>query len=176
MRQLNKNEKILSAVVGSLLFIFIFNIIIIKPLKEKLNTAEDEILHSQLLIRKYLEIEQQKDTLVKENKKIERYLTLKGSSDEKLTAILSKIEAEARKSGLVIVDMKPDTSQKSKSLPEIYRIQLNAEADLSKIFNFVYGLENSDILFKVEKLNLSVKDESTGVMKIESNILGVAIS
>jgi hypothetical protein len=177
MRQLNKKEKMLAAGVVILLFIFMFNSLIITPFQERLSKAGQDIKQAQLLIRKNLELEQKKDSLLKENKRIERYLTLKGSDDEKMTVILSRIEAEARKAGLIIIDMKPEAAaQKTKSLPIVYRIQLNAEAELSKAFNFVYNLENAEILFKFDKLNLSVKDETTGVMKIEATILGIAIA
>lgn len=176
MRQLNKNEKILAIGVVIVVFIYIFKLLIVSPLQEKLSKAGLDIKQAQLLIRKNLELEQKKEFLLKENKRVERYLTLKGSDDEKMTVILSRIESEARKAGLVIIDMKPDTTQESKSLPIIYRIQLNAEADMRMIYNFVYNLENAEILFKFDKLNLSVKDEATGLMKIEANILGIAIS
>ncbi len=176
MRQLNRNEKILGVIVLVSLFIFMFNSLIINPLREKLSTVEQDLIHSQLLIRKYLELEHQKDFLLTENKKIERYLNLKGSNDEKMGAIISKIEVEARKAGLVITDMKPAIFQESKSLLKVYHIQLNAEADITKIVNFVYNLENADILFKFDKFNLSIKDANTNVIKIEANILGIIIS
>ncbi len=176
MRQLNKIEKILTAVIVILVIIFIFNQIIISPLQEKLSGAEQDIMRAQLLVRKYFELEQRKEGLLKENKRIERYLSLKGSDDEKMTIVLSRIEAEARKAGLVIIDMKPDTAQRLKSVPVVYRIQLNAEAEMEKIFNFVYNMENAGILFKFDKLNLSIKDETTGIIKIEATILGISIS
>lgn len=176
MKQLNKKEKVLAIGVVISLFIYMFNLLIIIPLQERLTKADQDIKHAQLLIRKNLELERRKEFLLKENKRIERYLTLQGSDDEKMTLILSRIESEARKAGLVIIDMKPDTAQRARSLPIVYRIQLNAEADMSKVFNFVYNLENTDILFKFDKLNLSVKDETTGVLKIEAIILGIAIA
>ncbi len=176
MKQLNKKEKTLAVAVVILLFIFLFNFLIISPFQEKIGKAGHDIKQAQLLIRKNLELEQKKDFLLKENRRIERYLTLKGTDDEKMTVILSKIESEARKAGLIIIDMKPDTAQKPKSLPVVYRIQLNAEADMRKVFSFIYSLDNADILFKFDKLNLTVKDETTGIMKIEAVILGIAIA
>lgn len=176
MRQLNKNEKLLGVIAIVALFIFMFISLILNPLREKLSAVEQELTHSQLLIRKYLELEHQKDFLLTENKKIERYLNLKGSNDEKMGAIISKIEIEAKKSGLVITDMKPDIFQESKSLIKVYRIQLNAEADIVKIVNFVYNLENADILFKFDKFNLSIKDANTNLIKIEANILAIVMS
>jgi hypothetical protein len=104
-------------------------------------------------------------------------LSLKGTDDEKMTLILSRIESEARKAGLTIIDMKSDASKsKTKSLTPVFRIRLNAEADMPKIVAFIYGLENTDIFLKVDRVTISVKDEETGAMKLEAIILGIPIA
>jgi len=176
MKQFSKNEKILGLIVLALLFMFIFNALIISPLREKLKTIEQDIARLKLTIRKYSKLELERDPLLKEYKNIERYLSLKGSEDEKITAVLSKVENEAHNAKVTIVDLKPDTAVRSKGFPVTYRIQLNAEADIVKLVNFIYSLENADILLKIDKLNLSVKDEATGIMRLDTAILGVSFS
>ena len=86
---------------------------------------------------------------------------------------MSKIESETRKAGLTVLDMKPDASSTQLVSEGIYRIQLHCEGDVKKIFNFIYSLENSDVLFKIDRLNLSLKDETSGIMKLEAGILGI---
>lgn len=178
MKRLDKREKILVFIVAVLLLLLLFNLLIFKPLREKFNSALREIERTQLAIRKYSQLRQHKDEIIKEQKQIERYLSLKGSDEEKMAQVMSKIEAEARKSGLSILDMNPTTGgSKVKSAPIIYRIQLRAEAeDMRKIIDFIYNLENADILLKIDKFNLSTKDESGKVLKIEATILGIALS
>lgn len=176
MRTFRKNEKALGLIILVLLFIWFLNSFIIAPLRERLNTTEQDISRAKLVIRKYFELEQKRESILRDYKNIERYLNFKGSEDEKTTAILSKIEAEAHGAGLTILDLKPDTALKPKIFPTTYRIQLSAEADIPKVFNFIYNLENSDILFKIEKLNLSVKDENTGTIRLDANILGISFS
>jgi hypothetical protein len=175
IKKLGKREKILAITVAALLLAFVFKLLIFNPLLEKTSSAKLQIERAQLGIRKYLELVQQKEDILKAEKQIERYLNLKGTDEEKMGAILSKIESEARKAGLSILDMNPQPMAKTKSIPLIYRVQLRAEADISKLFDFIYSLENSDILFKIERLNLSVKDESLGVIKIELSILAVSL-
>ena len=41
--------------------------------------------------------------------------------------------------------------------------------------NFIYSLENADLLIRIEKFNLALKDENTGIMKLEASIIGVFI-
>ena len=177
MKQLTKNEKILVSVIVILVFISVFNVLIINPLRQKLGKAGEDVTRLQLLYRKYIGLESQREAIVAAYMHVDRYLSLKGTEDERMTLVLSRIESEARKSGLTIVDMKSDpTKSKAKSLTPVYRIRLNAEGDMPKIVSFIYGLENADIFLKVDKVNISVKDEETGAMKLEAIILGISIA
>ncbi len=177
MKQLTKNEKILVSVIVILIFIFVFNGLIIKPLREKLSKAGEDVNRLQLLQRKYIGLESQREAIAAAYMQVDRYLSLKGTEDEKMTLILSKIESEARKAGLIIIDMKSDSAKsKTKSLTPVYRIRLNAEADMPKIVSFINGLENADIFLKLDKVNISVKDEETGAMKLEAIVLGISIA
>jgi len=177
MSELRKNEKILIGVVLALSFAFAFNLLILKPLHEKLSFVDDEISREELVFRRYSGLEKKKDSLQAVYKKIEPYLGFKGSDNEKTAAILSSVEAEARKAGLVIVDMKPIEGTPGRSgTASIYRVQMTAEADMAKVTEFLYGLGNAAILFNVEKLSVATKDESTGVMKMEAVIAAICLA
>ena len=173
MKKLNKNEKTLVIVTSGLAFVYLFNFLIFSPLREKFGGLEENISRSELQLRRFQELERKRDYLLAQYQDIEKYLALKGSPNEKITAILSKIEAETRKAGLTVLDMKPDASSAQLVSEGIYRIQLHCEGDVKKIFNFIYSLENSDVLFKIDRLNLSLKDETSGIMKLEAGILGI---
>ena len=166
----------MAVVVGGLLLLFMFKLIIFNPLLDKLSSAKLEIERAQLGIRKYLELVQQKDAILNSEKQIERYLNLKGSDEEKMSAILSRIESAAHEAGLLIQDMNPQAAPKTKSNPSIYNVQLRAEADLKKLFDFAYNLENSEILFKISKVTLSSKDETSRLLKIEATILAISLN
>jgi len=176
MKELTKNERTLVSVIVILLFVFMFNSLIIVPLRENLNKTNEDIERLWVSFRKYTGLEKEKSSITSAYRQIERYLGFKGTDDEKMTLILSRIEAEARKAGLTIIDMKPDASKaKVKSATSVFRVRLNAEAEMPKIFNFIYNLENADIFLKVDRINVSVKNEETGIMKMETIILGISI-
>ncbi|MDP2831679.1 MAG: hypothetical protein Q8O02_05485, partial [Candidatus Omnitrophota bacterium] len=58
----------------------------------------------------------------------------------------------------------------------LYRINLNAEGQLKDLLDFISGIEGANILLQVEKITLAVKDETTGLLKIDVVILGVAFA
>lgn len=176
MRQLNKNEKILAGAVAVSLLAMVLKLLVIEPVLTKFKNTGDEINAFTLAIKKYSALEAHKDFILGEYKKIEPYLNFKGSPEEKMAAVLSRIEQEASSAGLTIVDMKPDSAQSgSKTGLLVFRVQLNAEADISKIMSFIYSLENADLLIRIEKFNLALKDENAGTMKLEASIIGISI-
>jgi hypothetical protein len=176
IKTLGKREKILASAVAVLLLLFIFKLLILNPLLEKLSSAKLEIEQAQLGIRKYLELVQQKEIILNSEKQIERYLNLKGSDEEKMSIILSKIESVAHLAGISILDMNPQNTTKAKSATSVYRVQLRAEAEMQKFFDFIYNLENSDVLFKIDKVTLSSKDESSRLLKIELGISAISLN
>lgn len=176
MKKLNKGEKTLVLVIAALLLLFIFKLLIFEPLRERLSSVQQEIERARLVIRKYSDLGAHRKEILEAEKKIERYLKLKGSDEDKLAAILSKVEAEARKAGLLILDMNPVGAPKPKAMPAIYHVQLRAEADMAKFCDFIYELENADILFKIDKVKLSAKEGNPKIIKIEASILGISIT
>ena len=176
MITLRNREKILSIVIGALLLIFFFNSLILSPLAEKMDSAKNSIAKSQMMIRKYLDIKRNKEAILNGQRQVNRFTSLTGKDEEKMSAILSKIEQEARSAGLTIQDMSPVNSPRLKSGPALFHVTLRAEAEFPKIFSFLYGIENADILFKIEKINLSTKAETSDIIKMDVNILAISLS
>jgi hypothetical protein len=174
MRKLNRNEKILVFFIIFLLGVFIFRSFVISPLHERVSFYNVEIEKSKSLIRKYTLLEHNRGEILKAQKQIEGYLTLKGSNDQKSSIIMSKIESEARKSKLQILDLNSIGSSKIKGSIWVHRINLRAEGQIKDILDFISAIEEADILLQVEKLNLSGKDDSGSILKIEAVIFGVS--
>jgi predicted transposase YdaD len=143
-------------------------------LHERVSFYNVEIEKSKSLIRKYTLLEHNRGEILKAQKQIEGYLTLKGSNDQKSSIIMSKIESEARKSKLQILDLNSIGSSKIKGSIWVHRINLRAEGQIKDILDFISAIEEADILLQVEKLNLSGKDDSGSILKIEAVIFGVS--
>lgn len=176
MRELNSKEKILAISVGSLLVIFALKSFILGPVYEKTAAYNREIELAQINIRKCMGLEQNRSEILKAQKQIEGYSSLKGADEDKTAMVMSKVEAEARKSKLQILDMNPQGVSKVKGGMTLHRISLRAEGQLKNIIDFISGIENANILLQVEKIALAAKDESADTLKIEVTIVGVAFS
>lgn len=176
MRKLNRNEKILVSFIAFLLAAFIFKSFVFGPLYEKASLYSTEIEQSKMLIRRYAVLEHNRAEILKSQKQIEGYFTLKGSNENKSSVIMSKIESEARKAKLQIQDMNSLGSSKVKGSIWVHRINLRAEGQIKSILDFISAVEEANILLQVEKIALSGKDDTGSVLKMEAVILGVSFN
>jgi hypothetical protein len=176
MMKLNSKEKILAISVGALLILFALKIFVLGPIYDKTSTYAREIEQAKLTMRKYMALEYNRAEILKTQKQIAGYSSLKGSDEDRSAMVMSKIEAEARKSKLQILDMNSAGLTKVKGGVTLYRINLSSEGQLKNFLDFISGIEGANILLQVEKINLSIKDESAGLLKIDMVILGVAFT
>ncbi len=176
MRKLNSKEKILTVSVGVLLILLVFKVFVLGPAYDKASIYSQEIEKAKVTIRKYTALEHNRTEILKAQKQIEGYLSLKGTDEDKSAMVMSKIEAETRKVKLQILDMNSAGLTKVKGGVTFYRINLSAECQLKNFLDFIAGIEGANILLQVEKITLSVKDENTGLLKIDLVILGVAFA
>jgi len=174
MKKLNNKEKILLIIIGLLLSLFIIKNFVLGPIYEKISIYGDEVEQSKMAIRKYLVLENNREQILKAQKQIEGYASLKGSDEEKSAMIMSKIEAEARKSKIQIIDMNFSGLAKAKGGVNLYRINLRSEGQFGNILDFISGIEETNILLRVEKISLATKDETGNALKIDATILGVS--
>ncbi len=176
MRKLNPKEKILVISIGVLLLLLVLKIFVLGPVYDKTSIYSQEIDQAKATIRKYMALEHNRTEILKAQKQIEGYSSLKGSDEDKSAMVMSKIEAEARKSKLQILDMNSAGVTKVKGGVTLYRINLSSEGQLKNFLDFISGIEGANILLQIEKITLAVKDEATGLLKIDLVIIGVAFA
>jgi len=176
MREFNSKEKILAVGVGLLLAVFVLKNLVLGPIYDKMTMYGQEIEQNQMAMRKYMVLEKNRPEIIKAQKQIEGYSSLRGSDDEKASMIMGKVESEARRCKLQILDMSPVGSSKAKSGMNVYRVSMRAEGQLKNILDFIFGIEGASILLQVEKIALSAKDEAGSALKIDITILGVSFS
>ncbi len=176
MMKLSNKEKALAVLVGLVVIIFLLKSFVFGPIFEKIGVYDQEIEQSKMAIRKYMAFEYNRAEILKVQKQIEGYSSLKGTDEDKSAIVMSKVEAEARKAKLQVSDMSPAGSTKTKGGATIYNIQLRAEGKLDNVLSFLSGVENASTLLEVEKLMLTNKDETSDVLKLDVIVLGVSFS
>jgi Tfp pilus assembly protein PilO len=94
------------------------------------------------------------------------------SDDEQVTQVLKELESLASKSSVYLVDMKPGGIKESGSSKRIL-INLNCEAQMEQLVDFMYNMENSSSLISIEKYQLTPKAKESSVAKCNISVYKV---
>lgn len=172
--KLNKREKQIFYGCIALVSLFIMERVIFKPFTDKLAELRNEISLKEAKLIKGLRAEAQRDQILKEYKGYEGYLKVKGSDEEIVSEFLREVERLARESAVSVSDVKPQSSRK-RGLYNEYNIEVRTEATLKDIVTFLYRLNNSVLLLRVEKINLTLKDENSDVLKVNMVLSGMVV-
>ncbi len=153
-----REKKILGWVITLLMVVLGYHGVW-RPLTAKLGGLDDEIFAMQLKIRKARTLLRQRDEVLEEAKKYPNLSRMEaGSDEEEIARLLNFIEQTARKLGVSLSDVKPQAVQSDK-MSKRYLVELNAESGLHELAEFVYDLEHSTELLKIEQVNTGPKDE-----------------
>ncbi|MDD5129677.1 MAG: GspMb/PilO family protein [Candidatus Omnitrophica bacterium] len=171
--RLSKKDKIIFYLAVFVVSLLILDRAIISPVFSKIKLLNKEIQDKQATIKKNLRILAQKDKIVTQGSKYSAFLgDSKISDDEQVTLVLKELESLASKSSVYLVDMKPAGIKESGSSKKIF-INLNCEAQMEQLVEFIYNMENSNSLISIEKYQITPKAKESSVAKCSISVYKV---
>ena len=169
-----REKKILYVVIVMLVLVFGYHGIA-RPLAEKLTNLDMEVFAMQMKLRKAKIFLRQKDEILEESKKYANLSQMDaGSDEEEIARLLNLIEQTARKSGISLSDVKPEQVRSDKAVKR-YVVQLNAESTLEQLMGFVYDLEHSPQILKIEKINTAPKEDKSPSLRSTITVTRVVL-
>ncbi len=166
----SREKKILYAALTVILLAGAYHGIL-RPLNEKIAVLDDEIFSTEMKLRKAKVYLRQKDQILEESKKYPNLAQLDAGTDEEETArILSLIEVSARKYGVSLSDVKPNPIKTDKWTKR-FEVELNGECTLEQLTLFVFELEHSAQMLKVEQVSSAPKEEKSPVLRSQMTVV-----
>ena len=162
--RLSPKEKIGLMIALSIMSFTFLDRLIVNPINNKIKRINREIKVTQAQLAFDLINVSQKEAIAKEFEKYAKYQKDAGSDEEKITVMLSALEDVGRDSGLTLLDIKPQQSDKDVTFKK-YSIAVEAEGSVEQLISFLYKLNTSDNLYRVEKLRLNVRDKNAQQIK-----------
>lgn len=172
--KLAKREKYILYGVMVLLFALVLERLIFNPLSERLWELNQQINAEEAKLIRGLRAEKQKDRIISEYQSYEKYLKLKGSDEEVVSEYLREIEKLARESAVSVSYTKPQL-RSERGIYKEYTVDVRAAATLENTITFLYNLNSSNLLLRVEKFTLSLEQETDTDLKLNLVISGMFI-
>ncbi len=158
LSKLAKRERYIAYIAVVVVVFFFFSRVMLRPIINKLNDLNQEIAIQEKRLEKSLNILLQKDAINSNYKKYVDNLKQTNSDEEEFAELLSKIEKIAKKAGVFLSDIKP-LPVKNVTYYKEYIVELEVESEIAFLIDFIYQLEESPRLLKVEKFHLTPKRE-----------------
>jgi Tfp pilus assembly protein PilO len=137
---------------------------VLEPARKTWSGRRDEVEAANLKLFKNLRLLANKESLEREYDNYKDYFKTEGDKEQELAAVLKEIEAFASACGVKITSIKPKGEKRSKNYKQC-SIELISEANIEQFAKFIYDLEGSKKLLKVERLVLSLKGSQSDLLK-----------
>lgn len=171
--QLSKRERIiLYAAFGIICASVIFKYII-EPVAIRSKNITKEIETKRLKIEKGERLSLSKEQIEKDFAEIAKNLRFEGSSQQLTSLLLNKIEKLAEESGVHITNIKPQKINKIDFYQKM-SVEIKLDAAISQILKFLYDLESSQDLIKIERIQISTT--TSGQQSLNAIVLVSKIS
>lgn len=159
-----REKKILYAVMALLILVFGYHAVW-RPVTEKFSELDDEIFAMQMRLRKAKTFIRQKDQVLEASRQFPNLEQMDaGSDEEEIARLLNYIEQAARKNGVSLSDVKPQPVRSDK-VTKLYLVELNAEANVNSLTDFVYELEHSPQMLRLERVTLAPKEDQSSTLR-----------
>lgn len=169
--QVKGKQKILVVASIYVVSIFLADRIFLYGLRSKLRGVRQQIKAEEARLKKNLSIKNNKDKILSDYNNYQPYLK-EWLVDEKQTTaqLLREIERLAKSSGVSIVNLNPQEGPEQAKGYNKYKADLRLEASPEQLISFLFGVSESKLLIKIDKLSLVPKDEQASVLRIEALI------
>jgi len=151
-----RERKILIICVSVIGASLIYNFIL-EPLVTKWTELDSRIEASSLRLRKGREIIKRRLQIAEQYKDISSFVAEQAASDEEeIAVLLGEVEKLANSSGARITDIKP-RPVKEEGFYKRYVVEVESEGDISRFSKFIFEIQNSPHILKIEKLSIGMK-------------------
>ncbi|MFH0731464.1 MAG: hypothetical protein V2A72_00895 [Candidatus Omnitrophota bacterium] len=162
LSRLSKREKIIFYGAAIIISLALLDRLIINPILSKIKSLNEQIQDRQSGIKRNLHILSQKDKIGTKMQKYSTFFSKAESEEEAIASFLKEVEKIANKSSVYLVDMKPGKLELQEGAMR-YVLNLNCEAQMEQMVDFMYNIESSDSLLTVEKYRITPKSKDSSL-------------
>ncbi len=174
IQRLNKRERFTLYLAVCALALVLFDRLIVNPIAQNMQSLDQQIVEKERLIKKDLHVLSQKDRIAAEAKAYSVFVNAPASEDEAFTQLLKEIEALANTGSVSLLDMKPGGS-KDMGPHKQYTVNVVCEGTMEKITSFLYAIESSTKVLKVQRYQITPKSRESTVAQCTMSITQIVM-
>jgi hypothetical protein len=173
--KMSKREKMVLYGAAAFVAIAFLDRAIIGPIVSRTRTLDQAIIDKKAGIERDTKILSQKDSIEMRKAEYRAYSVLATTPEQDTSSLLKEVDALALKSSVNVADMKPQEPKTEQDFKR-YQVNVNCEAPFDKLIEFLYNIENSKKVLKIEKFTLSLKSKQDVTLKCMLTVSKVVLS
>ena len=172
--QLPRRKRYLLYIAIAVLGVVFFERIVLQAAMGRIKKLNNEIFIQEKKMQKALYILSQEESIIKEHAKCIEGVGQKHSGEEEKAKLLYEIERLARSASISLKNIKPGLTKKIGPY-EKYTAEIEVESTMNYLTDFIYRLERSPRLLRVEDFQLRPKEKRSSIIKGRLTITEVLI-
>lgn len=156
-QQLNKKQQIAAGIAGSLLALWLVDLIALRPLRNRLHAVSREVEQAKQKLIAATEADYNAANVAKAFKAYEPYAAPSGPAEAELAALLSDVENTVRQSGVVLLNLKPAQRGTDRAIS----VAVDGESSPEQLMRLLDQLQRSQRALKVTDLSIRVSESKT---------------
>jgi len=163
---LSKRERLILICTVALLFTSLVYAFILEPIITQWRQVNKEVTVKRLSLEKGLRLLRQKEEITQRFQGLSAIMAAEGGSqEEQMAKLFSEIETLARGANVHILGMKPLPVTKS-AFYKKYTVEIDSQGSIEKLVEFLYKLQHSKQILRVEFLELNAKSGTKDSLKV----------
>ncbi len=153
LKILTKREKTMLRVAAAAIACGVYAGLFLAPALKKNDALNAKMRLTATKLQRYTQLLSQKDAIRKEYGRFISDLKTAGKKEDTMVSTLSELEGYAGNASIRLTDVRPQPA-KNEGAYKVILIDVRAEGSMENFLKFIYSLENSLSLLRVERLQL----------------------
>ncbi|MFA6383795.1 MAG: type 4a pilus biogenesis protein PilO [Candidatus Omnitrophota bacterium] len=173
--KMSKREKIVLYGAVAIVAIAFLDRAIVGPIISRTQALDKAIADKRAMINRDMKILSQKDNIELRKAEYKAFSVLETTPEEDTSSLLKEVEILASKSSVYLADMKPQDPKQEQDFKK-YQVNIICESPFDKFIEFMYNIENSRKVLKIEKFSIIRKSRSDATLKCTLTVSKVVLS
>ncbi len=167
-QRLSQREKIILYVSVAVVLMVAADQLVLSPIRKNVQSLDQKILDTETNIKRSIRLLSQKEKMMKEAEHYATYAASSKSSDDDVLVLLKQVQELASQASVNLLYSKPAAGGTKER--NVHSISLECEGQMEQLINFFYAIENSKLLFRIEKYSLQTTSKGSSVVKCAATV------
>jgi len=169
LKKLTKREKIILYVTLSVVVLVVVDQVVVRSVMHTLSSVDKQIAEIEGEIQTGIGLLGQKDRMMKEVDFYASYAAPGDNQEDGTLVLLKEIQEAASKSSVNLVYVKPGRAEQEGSV-SVFNAIFESEGSMEQLIRFLYTIENSKNLLRVEKYTVQPVSKQSSAAKCSATV------